>query len=405
MKDFITVFMFYLRKHLRSKGFAIITTLMCVLAVIMMFACNQFLSDDKKNTVYIVNHIKEFNDIWKNDIYNEEIGNMKLDFSMLDNEESEDKLVEEAKSKKISIIVFENENGQPTMNLIDKGKISYTDINLLQSITKQIVQSKNAIESGMSLETLKAINTEIGIKNTDINEERNIAIPFILFLFMIMFIILYSNAAVNEVAYLKTNRVMEIFSTSTKPLPLFLGVNIASALIPIIQVSVTAICIWIANNFISIDFDKITASIGIKLSGVEFSTILLYMILLLLGYFVYSFIATSMVSIVNKIEDVNNIAVPIAMIGLVQYFIGIIALEQDSIILKVFSYIPLTSSSITFLRYECGYAGISEVVLSIGILTICVCILAYFGAKLFTRGVSYYGTLKEFKSGLSSKNK
>jgi|GEM_PF-2418883 len=407
MKEFSTVFTFYLRKHLRSKGFMIITLLMCVAAVIVMVITNSFLNDSKKETLYIVNHTEALRDILDSDIYqNDSMGDLQLDFSMLNNEDLNSDLVKKAKDKKVSIVVFEEEDGQITMNVIDKGKINYTDISLLQNVTKQILQTKNAIKSGISPEVLQEINTTINIKNTNTSlDEGSVAAPFILFLVMILFIILYSNSSVNEIAYLKTNRVMEIFSTSIKPLPLYLGVNIATALIPVIQLSITGVCIWIMNNFVNFDFDKINSSMGIKLSSIDFSTLVLYIVFLLLGYFVYSFISTSLVSIVNRIEDINNIAVPIAMIGLIQYFIGIIALQQDSLILKICSYIPLTSPSVMFLRYACGYAGIGEVVVSICILIVVECMLAFLGAHLFTRGISYYGNLKEFLSLIGSSKK
>ncbi|AGX41357.1 ABC transporter permease [Clostridium saccharobutylicum] len=407
MKEFSTVFIFYLRKHLRSKGFMIITLLMCAAAVIMLLITNGFLNESKKEKLYIVNHTKELRDIWDSDVYqNDSMGDIQLDFSMLNNEDSDSDLVKKAKDEKISIAVFEEENGQVTMNVIDRGKINYTDISLLQNITKQILQTKNSIESGISPEVLKEINTTINIKNTNTSlNEGSVAVPFILFLVMILFIILYSNSAVNEIAYLKTNRVMEIFSTSIRPLPLYLGVNISAALIPVIQLSITGVCIWIMNNFVNLNFDKISSSIGIKLNSIDFSTLLLYMVFLLLGYFVYSFISTSLVSIVSRIEDINSISVPIAMIGLIQYFIGIIALQQDSLILKIFSYIPLTSPSVMFLRYACGYAGTGEVAVSICILVVVECMIAFLGAHLFTRGISYYGNLKEFLSVTSQVKK
>lgn len=399
MRDFRTVFKFYLSKHLRSKGFIIITALMCAASIIIMIIMNSFMSVNKKEKLYIVNHIEKLNSIWDSKIYhNNSIGNLKLDFSMLKDKEPDSKLVEKAKEKNISIAVFEEANGEITMNVIDDGKINYADISCFQNITKQIVQTKNAIEAGISLDVLKNINATINIKNTNINtaQESNVTLPFILFLVMIMFIILYSNAAVNEVAYLKTNRVMEIFSTSVKPLPLFLGVNIASALVPVIQLIITAVCMCGIGNLIQLDLNKVGSLLEIKLSSIKFSTLVIYIILLVLGYFVYAFMSTSFVSIVSKIEDVNSIAIPIAMIGLIQYFIGILALQNDSIVLKICSYIPFTSSSIVFLRYACGYIGIREVIFSFFILAIFVCALAYFGACLFTRGISYYGNLREF---------
>ena len=46
---------------------------------------------------------------------------------------------------------------------------------------------------------------------------------------------MYSCASGNEVAYLKTNKVMEVVTTSIKPLPFYLGVTLSIGLTGLIQ--------------------------------------------------------------------------------------------------------------------------------------------------------------------------
>lgn len=405
MKDFVNVFMFYLLKKIKSVGFLIVTLVMCIGAVIALLVMNNFFNNSKKEILYIVNQSEQLNNIFENEVYKNDIGDIVLNFSMIDNESSEDELINKAKEDNISIAVFKDTDEDTAMNIIGKEKFKYTDIALFQNITNQIYQANNAEKLGIPSETLKLLNTTITIKETNVSmKQGKIIVPFVLFLIMIVFIILYSNSAVNDIAYLKTNRVMEIFSTSIKPLPLYLGVNIAAVLIPVIQVMLTGVCTYLTSIAMNIDFTKIENSVGINFDSLDIDKLIMYVIFLVLGYFIYSLISTSIVSIVSKVEDINSIAVPIAMIGLIQYFIGILALEQDSLILKVFSYFPLTSPSIMFLRYAVGYAEVSEAFISISILILIVCILAYLGANLFTKGVSYYGNVKDFLSSISNRN-
>lgn len=403
MKDFGTVFIFYLSKQLRGKAFLFVTLFLCVASVASLIIMNNIFSNSPKTTLYVVNHTKQLSGIWDNDAYKKgTIGNLTLNFSMLDSKKSKSELIKVAKDESISIAAFDEENGKISMDVIDTGKISLTDISLLQSLTKQIIQTNKIAELGISKEILAKINPTIDIQLTNPSVDvGKYGIVLVLFLLMVVFIILYSNSASNEIAYLKTNRIMEIFSTSVKPLPLYLGVNFAYCLIPLMQLIATIICVYVTKNVANIGFDKISSSVGISLNTLQFDTLLVYMVLFLLGFFVYSFINTAMVSIVSKAEDITAISVPIAFVGLSQYFIGVMATSDDSLFPKICSYIPLTSPSVMFLRYAFGFVGIGQMLISVLILLVTVSLLAVLGAQLFTRGISFYGNIKEFSFKLN----
>lgn len=399
MKDLKTVFSFYLYKELRSKGFLIVTILLSILSIGSMLFMKFYFKEPDKTTLYVIDQTKELSTVWEDELFKEDsIGNVRLDFSMKDNEQTIEELTTMASEENKSFAYFSGENGMFTMNVIDEGKISYTDISLLQSLIVQVIQANNVKDLEISEDVLIRINPEIVLEITDPSEEPdNFATVFVLFLIMVMFVILYANSSSTEVSYLKTNRVMEIFSTSVKPLPLYLGVNLATSLVPFIQLLIAGICLFITKNILNVNFEELSSSAGIDLSALEPKGLIIYIVFFLLGFYIYSFINTALVSIISKAEDLATIAVPIAFIGMIQYFIGMTIMEKDNVLAAICSYIPLTSSSVMFMRYMFGYVGIGQVIISILILLLSVSFLAYVGANLFKRGVSYYGNLKEFK--------
>ncbi|MCX7842327.1 MAG: ABC transporter permease [Clostridia bacterium] len=398
MKDFNTVFMFYLKKQLQSKVFLFVTLFLCVASAFSLMGLKYSVSNAKKTTLYIVNQTSRLKNTLNNEAFqNYSLGNIKLDFTLIDSNKSIKEIISEAKQKEIPILVYREENGAIIMNLIDKGKISYFDATLLQSLTKQVYQAEKIAQSGISKELLAEINPHIEIKITNPSDDRGrFGIVLVMFILMVVFIIMYSSAASNEIAYLKTNRVMEIFITSVKPLPLYAGVNLSYCFIPLLQLCCVIFTVFITKFAANIDFEKISSTAGINLNTLQVNTIAAYILLFLLGFFVYSFINTAMVSIVSKSEDITAISVPIAFVGLSQYFLSVMAAIDDSMTTRIFSFIPLTSPSVMFVRYAFGFAGTGQLIAALSILAATAVLLAITGAHLFARGITFYGNLKDF---------
>lgn len=405
MKDFLNVFFFYLFKQLRSKVFIFITLFICVVSSVVMIAIPQIFSNDEKATLYIINQNEYIDYIFNdNKFLTDSAEKLILDLSMLNSKNSVDQLEQKSKDEDINFIYFYGDIDRVNMKII--GDVQLTYINYLHAEIRQIMQNKKIAELGISPTIIEQINPNINIEHANTNEEpESFGIIIILSLVMVVFIIMYSSSATNEVAYLKTNRVMEMFLTSVKGIPLYIGINLAYAIVPVLQVSVTFLCVTLVKNLLHKDTQNISNMSGINFDILSVEHIIVFVVLLLLGYFIYSLINTALVSIVNKSEDVVAISVPIAFIGLIQYFVGIMATTDNTMLVKICSFIPLTSPTVMFIRYVSGFATVIEVVVSIMLLFLTMCILVLLGAKIFTNGITYYGSIKDYKnSGLKLKN-
>lgn len=248
---------------------------------------------------------------------------------------------------------------------------------------------------------LSAISIVLGGEATggalNMSEEEELYFLSLIFCIITMtFIMLYSNSASGEIAYLKTNRVMEIFMTSVRPLPLYIGINMAYCVAQLIQIGVVGAVLAVVNSAYGSGLWKIVEAAGTNGNAGGF--IAVFVVFLILGYFVYSFINTSLVSVVGRAEDISGITVPVSFLVMVTYFMSMsVSLSGDSAAAAVASYIPFTSPSVMVTRYIYGYADIVQVLISIIILFAGVVVIAYMGSRFFTGGVNFYGSLRDYK--------
>ena len=393
MKDFFIVFNFFLQKQLKSTVFLVVTFLLCVISAVSVLLVGNFIESPSQSLVYVVDQTNELEVLWNDEIIKANgVGNMVFDLSMIDSTDSYEELLHQAGERNITVVLFEASQNDILMKITDD-TISIGDITLMSETVKLAVQNTRVSELDISQENLSFITPAVDVKIDSLYVSENFFLVIILCLLMIMFIILYSNAASNEVSYLKTNRVMELFSTSVKPLPLYIGVNLSAAFIPFLQLLLMIASALLSKVIFNIDLSVTADSMGINLANLDMKTIFLFLVFFLLGFFVYSFINTALASIVSKAEDIMSLTVPVAFVALSQYFVGMMVFESDTVFTNICSYFPLTSPSIMFLRYFLNRVELINVAISIIILVITISVLCYIGSKLFKFGVVYYGNL------------
>ena len=397
MKQFYNVLSFYLKKQLRSKGFWIISAILIIFACIGCFAAKKMSSGNDDRSILIVNYMDSVStDELERQISDEVNSNIIIENGVEEDLQYYQNLSEE--NNQIIILLKENSDFQ----MIVFGEVSGYE-QKIQQIRNMLFEQKYIVElNKLTLSQEQKIQLSKTNMNVDVvyytetDDAVGYIIVMILILIMVMFIIMYSNSALGEIAYLKSNRIMEILITSIKPLPLYLGINIAYCLGPMIQLGLTILVTSIMIPIIGVDLQKLEelSSIGYELLGAE--KLIIYIIFLLLAYFLYSLLSTSIISIISKSEDVISISVPMAYLALAQYFLGMIAINNDSTMIKIFSYIPFTSPAVMFVRLAYGNVGMVQVLISLVILLLSVVMIARWGAGYFAHGISYYGNTKEF---------
>ena len=401
MKDFGNIFSFYLRKQLKSKGFWIITLLLAVASSLALVLAGKLSESSDRPIFYLIDRTESLAEAWQDESLLTGLeAYMELDLSMLENSQDREELEKRAEKEGEILLLLEEEDGL-SLTVMGDASEDRQGIQLLGSSLSAWMKNQSMEKLGLTPEQKASLEeAEQGIEISYTQEEGDTQaqiLTMVLFLIMVLFIILYSNSASGEIAFLKTNRIMEIFTTSVRPVPLYLGINAAYCLGPVLQLGMVMGVVFCVKEAFGIEMQGLMPSQGADFSLLSPGSLALYLLLLVLGYFIYALLNTSLVSVVNRSEDCMGINVPLAYLALIQYFIGIMAASGDSLVLRITSFIPFTSPSLMFLRYVYGYADGCQLLISLGILLLTVYALARLGAGFFTRGIHFYGSLKDYR--------
>src|SRR5699024_8672424 len=127
-------------------------------------------------------------------------------------------------------------------------------------------------------------------------------------------------------------------------------------------------------------------------------------IFFILGYFLYATISAMLGSLVSRVEDVQQLILPIVFLVMIAFFIAMFGLSQpDATFITVTSFIPFFSPMIMFLRVGMIDVPIWQVVVSMASLIGTIDLFAVLGARIYRGGVFMYGGsrfLKDIKNAL-----
>ena len=110
------------------------------------------------------------------------------------------------------------------------------------------------------------------------------------------------------------------------------------------------------------------------------------------GFLFYAFMYGALGALVSKIEDLNKSAGTAQMIVMIVYFVVLMNLTNvDGLVIKICSYLPISSYSAMFARVAMGDVATWEVVISAIILYISVIGMGVLGGKIFRNSTLRYG--------------
>lgn len=222
-----------------------------------------------------------------------------------------------------------------------------------------------------------------------------------------MILITYTTITAQEIASEKGTKIMEIIFSSTTAVKYFLGKIFGVLLVILTQILIYLVGGWggyiVAQNS-SVTKGFITQNQSL-INSILKNILSINLIYLLLGVVIYTILAAFTGALVAKAEDASKAAQPVIMLNLVAFFVTFpFQNNLDSIIVKIFSYVPFFSSYFMPLRIINNNASPLEITLSLVILAISIVLLAryigsiYQGLMLQTDDSSFW---KRFKRGLS----
>ncbi|MDL4842744.1 ABC transporter permease [Aquibacillus rhizosphaerae] len=301
-------------------------------------------------------------------------------------------------------------------NEISSSQLTYQLENNLQQIKVAMATSDAGIDQATVEEIYSPVPFEtVMIENESgqeakTEEELNNARGLVyIMLFLLYFaVITYGNMIAMDIANEKSSRVMEILISSSSPVSQMFAKIIGIALLGLTQFGLFSI---IGYTIIQQKKDEMVGGFFeyFGLSDVAISTFVYAIIFFLLGYLLYATLSAMLGSLVSRIEDVQQLMMPVIFLIVIAFMIAMFGLNMpDSKLVTITSFIPFFTPMLMFMRVGMLDVPFWEIGLSIFIMIVSITILGFIGAKVYRGGVLMYGratSLKDFKKALQLSKK
>lgn len=401
MKQFLTILRFELNNYFKSKSFVGITlALVLIIAGVLFFPRiketffeekeDETADTEKSGIMYVLGEDEEIASVYAS-AFAEAFVNyeVKADGKTLD--EVKDMIT--SNEVECAFVIK-----SPTEYTYYVNNLSMYDENgiVADSVMQNMFRMNTMIGSGVSPEDAAVIlSTPIvhEVESLGVNQVQNYFYAYTMIIALYIVIMLYGQMVTMSVATEKSSRAMELLITSAKPTNMMFGKVFAACIAGLTQLSVIFGSVLAFYN-INRDYWS-----GFEMADMFFDIppeLLVYMLIFfVLGFLVYAFLFGAVGSTVSKLEEVNTAISPIMYIFVAMYILVIVAMtsgEVDTLLMKICSFIPLTSPMAMFTRIALSTVPMHEIVISIALLFASVFGIGYISAKIYRVGVLLYGT-------------
>ncbi len=393
MNSFKVVLGFELREYFRSKGFIVTTLLIAVLAVVGLSAprfMNLGFNEHRErpaNSIFDTDYSKVV-------IYDrvgylppDELPLAYSDFQFLGSEKEVAAAVEEGRADQGFVI-----SGPTSYKIyVYNSEMFSDDGSQMSRLLSYAAAKRYASEHNMDFEQLKqGVNPEIKTEQVILGKDTrgNYWYCYALVIIIFMMIIMYGQMIATSVTTEKSNRSIEVLVTTTSPNSLLFGKVIAGAIASLFQMTVI-ICAAVVTYRINREYWGGMLDLFLNIPT---HVLVIFLLFGLFGYLFYAFIYGAIGALVSKTEDISKSASGVMMLIMVVYFVTLFQLSNpDGIVIKVLSFLPVSSYSAMFARVALGTVSIVEIILSFAVLVASVFLAGFVAAKIYRMGTLRYG--------------
>ena len=222
-----------------------------------------------------------------------------------------------------------------------------------------------------------------------------------IFISLIMFVIIgYGQVIMRSVIEEKTSRIMEVLVSSITPFQLMLGKVFGLG-----GATLTQLFIWILMGA-ALYFGSGAFAVAIDpgIAKIVFNPVVLtfFCLFLIFGYLMFATLFALLGSIVNSEKEAQNFVMPLTMLLVVPFVIGIaIIQEPNSTMARTLSMIPFFAPTLMTMRiifiapsvteYSFFSGILGEAILSFVLLLVATFFVIWLSARIFRIGILMYG--------------
>ncbi len=296
-------------------------------------------------------------------------------------------------------------------------------INDIESTVNTFVKDKQLKEKKISKETIELINSPTKIETIKItkegtkedNSEIMSILGYLLGFAIYTLMMLYGTQVMQGVIEEKSDRIVEVLTSSVKPFQIMFGKVIGIGAVGLTQVLIWILSIFIVflilgniayvpvdnTSFLITQDTNITSEILSSLSKLNLSIwlVIAFIFYFLSGYFIYATIFATIGATTDQIQDANQLSIPITLLLLIPILMmSNVILEPEGILAVVLSLIPFFTPSLMLIRIALISVPIWQILLSIILLIITFILCLKFGAKIYKLEILKHGTKVNLKS-------
>ena len=413
MKQFLLVLKFELNNYFKNKSFVITTMLLALVvaaAVTIPTLIPGFL-DDSEEPDSPDNIVEELED--EEELELEKIGlylaaDSEVEEGLLESiyeadwisYNSADKLKEDVEAGEIEAGFVVNGPREMTYVVQDLGM--YDSLaSTIQIGLSEIYKQEYLIGKGLTPEEIiESESIYVDIQNEILGKDsgENYWSTYILVFVIYFLVIFYGQMIATAVTTEKSNRAIEILVTSVNSNSLICGKVLAGAISGVAQATVI-----LGSGFAAYGLTKEAWHGALDfLFNIPSNVLVVYVIFAVLSYVLYAFIFGMLGALVSKTEDISKSSTPVLMVYIVSFMIAMFGMTGDcnSLLMKVASYIPVTSGNAMFIRVSMGSVATWEIILSAAILLASCILSGILAAKIFRFGTLHYGNPIKFAAAL-----
>ncbi|MCI0347578.1 MAG: ABC transporter permease [Chloroflexi bacterium] len=218
-----------------------------------------------------------------------------------------------------------------------------------------------------------------------------VVFDFLLFLTLVIYGMWVAAGVVAE----KTSRVMELLISAASPRQLVVGKVVGIGLAGLTQyigILIPALVVLAVQDQMSAMMFGPAGAISPSLSALTPALLLAFGLFFVLGFLLYSLIYAAAGSLVSRQEDLQMIALPLAVIAMVGYLIALVVLlGSASNITRLASYVPFWSPFVMLTRLTVGRVEPWELVLTFALLIVAIAVVMVVAIRVYAAGVLLYG--------------
>lgn len=244
------------------------------------------------------------------------------------------------------------------------------------------------------------VNEEATSGKSESEKAAGIGVSYLVGFLIYFFVMTFLSMITSDVASEKGSRVLEVLLATIKPTTHFLAKLVGTLLVALTQLAavglIAVLLLLVADGGSRLE---IVQDILGDLSGAYLLYTVAFLLMTLMFYLIFGALLGSLVS---KVEEASQALVPAMMMALSGFYVLITgSFNPDTMLIKVFSYLPFSSGMVMPLRIGATDMPVWEAGLSFLILTGTVVGLFFFTMHFYKRSVLTYttgGILSKFRA-------